>query len=60
MVRRIALHPLTYVLGFCASGAGLIVAGVAILAGTGYALVTAGVALIAGARFISRGMTSDG
>lgn len=60
MLRRIALHPLTYVLGCGVVGVALVVTGVAILAGSGYALVVAGVALIAAARFISRGMSTDG
>jgi hypothetical protein len=53
----VALNPLSWVVGLGACGAASIVAGVAVIAGTGCALLAAGVFLLAGAAFISRGMT---
>lgn len=58
-LRRVLLHPLTYVLGMSVYGSAGIVAGVALVAGTGWALITGGVLLIAGAGFITRGMRTD-
>ena len=56
--RTAATKPLTYVLGFALIGAGLVVAGVGVLAGPGFALIAAGAFLLAGAAFITRGMTN--
>lgn len=53
-----AVNPLAYVVGFGVAGAGSIVAGVAVLSGTGWALVAAGVFMLAGAAFITRGMSN--
>ncbi|CAN7677911.1 hypothetical protein LJR039_005416 [Pseudorhodoferax sp. LjRoot39] len=56
---RIAAQPLTAVLGLGAAGAGCIVAGVAVIAGTGWALVAGGVFLLAAASLIANGMTTN-
>jgi hypothetical protein len=50
--------PFTYVLGLGSAGAALVVAGVAVLFGTGPALIASGVALFAAAALIARGMKS--
>jgi hypothetical protein len=60
MLAALAANPLTYVLGFAIAGAVSIVAGVAILAGSGWALVASGIFLIAGAAYITKGMTPNG
>lgn len=57
---RFFADPLTYVSLFGLCGAGLIVAGVSVLFGTGPALLVSGGFLIAAAAFISRGMRSNG
>lgn len=54
----LAVHPLAYVVAFGVFGAALVVAGVAVLAGSGWSLVTAGAFLLAGAAFITRGMSN--
>ena len=57
MIKKIAAHPMTYVLAFAVCGACSIVAGVAVLAGAGWALVASGGLLLTAAGYITKGMT---
>ena len=57
-IKALLVNPMTYVLGFGAVGAALVVAGIAVLAGAGFALVAAGAFLIAASAFITRGMSN--
>lgn len=59
-MKSMLANPLTFVLLFAVAGAASIVAGVAILAGTGWALVSAGPFLIAASAFIAKGMSANG
>lgn len=59
-MKALATNPLTYVIAFGAVGAGLVIAGAALLAGAGWSLCIAGAFLLAAARFISKGMTPNG
>jgi len=59
-LKALAIHPLTYIVGFGVGGAASIVSGVAVMAGAGWALVAAGAFLIAGAAYITKGLAPNG
>ncbi|RCW73816.1 hypothetical protein [Pseudorhodoferax soli] len=58
-LKRAATQPLTAVLGLGVAGAGCIVAGVGLIAGTGWALAVGGAFLLAAASLIAKGMSTD-
>jgi len=54
------LHPLTVVVVLAVAGAGVMVAGVCLVAGAGWGMVLAGGFLLAAASFLTRGMKANG
>lgn len=57
--KALAMNPFTYVIGFAVAGAACIVAGAALLFGSGWALICAGAFFIAAASYITKGMKAD-
>lgn len=56
----IAANPYLYVVGCAVGGAASIVAGIAVIAGTGWALISAGTFLLGISCFITKGLTPNG
>lgn len=59
-LRTIVASPITYVIGFAASGALSIAVGIGVEIGAGWGLAVLGAFLLAASAYITKGMTKNG